>query len=43
MISNIADLKSRTLVESNTLKSFILAQGGGMRSPDREDILLHDY
>ena len=43
MINNIADLKNRTLVESNTLKSFILAQSDSSRSPDREDILIHDY
>lgn len=43
MINNIADLKNRTLVESNILKSFILSYNDGSRSPDRDDILIHDY
>lgn len=45
-ISSIADLKNRTLVESNTLKSFILSSGistDGFRTPIRDDILIHDY
>lgn len=45
-ISTIADLKNRTLVESNTLKSFILSSGtstGGFMTPVRDDILIHDY
>ena len=29
MITSIADLKNRTMVESNTLKSFILSEIGG--------------
>ena len=31
------------MVESNTLKSFILSQGDGFRDPARDDILIHDY
>lgn len=42
-IDNIEDLKNRTLVESNTLKSFILAQSDKTRAPQRDDILIHDY
>lgn len=42
-IDNIEDLKNRTLVESNTLKSFILAQLDKSRAPQRDDILIHDY
>ena len=45
-ISSIADLKNRTLVESNTLKSFILSSGistDGFKTPVRDDILIHDY
>lgn len=43
MINNVADLKNRTLIESNTLKQFILASGSGLRKPERDDILIHDY
>lgn len=43
MIYNVADLKNRILVESNTLKSFILASKDGFRTPLRDDILIHDY
>jgi hypothetical protein len=45
-ISSISDLKKRTLVESNTLKSFVLSSGmstDGFRTPTRDDILIHDY
>lgn len=43
MISNVADFKNRTLVESNTLKSFILSTNEGFRAPQRDDILIHDF
>jgi hypothetical protein len=43
MISNVADFKNRTLVESNTLKSFILTQNDGHLTPTRDSILIHDY
>lgn len=43
MISNVTDLKNRTLVESNTLKSFILSAHEGFKVPERDDILIHDY
>lgn len=42
MISSIKDLKNRTLVESNTLKSFILASNANPRAM-LDDILIHDY
>lgn len=46
MIRSIADLKNRTMCESNTLKQFILTSptsNGGYRTPSRDDILIHDY
>ena len=43
MISSVEDFKNRTLVESNTLKSFILTANGGFRAPQLDDILIHDY
>lgn len=43
MISSVTDLKNRTLVESNTLKSFILSAHEGFKVPERDDILIHDY
>ena len=43
MINNVIDLKSRMLVESNTLKSFILAANDGKLTPTRDAILIHDY
>lgn len=43
MISNVADLKNRTLVESNTIKSFILQATREYRIPQRDDFLIHDY
>ena len=42
MIYNVADLNDRTLVESNVLKSFILAQDGAVM-PKMDDVLIHDY
>lgn len=42
MIENITDLKNRTLVESNTMKSFILGKDFGFAS-GIDDIILHDY
>lgn len=42
MINNVADLKNRTLVESNTLKSFILTKNQSW-IPNRDNILIHDY
>ena len=43
MINSILDLKNRTLVESNILKSFILTNSNEDFSPSRDDILIHDY
>ena len=43
MISSVTDLKNRTLVESNTVKSFILSAHEGFKVPERDDILIHDY
>ena len=43
MISSATDLKNRALMESNTLKSFILSSNEGFRAPVRDDILIHDY
>ena len=53
IINDIADLKNRTLVESNTLKSMILAEQGGdysssyssypSFSPKMDDMLIHNY
>lgn len=43
MINDIIDLKNRTLVESNILKSFILNSGKNFHDPNRDDILIHDY
>ena len=43
MISSVTDLKRRTLVESNTLKSFILSNNMGFTTPVLDDILIHDY
>ena len=43
MINSVADLKNRTMVESNTLKSFILQATSGYRTPSRDDLLIHDY
>ena len=43
MIRNVADFKNRTLMESNTFKSFILSTEKGFRLPQRDDILIHDY
>ena len=43
MINTVTDLKNRTLVESNTLKSFILQANDGFKTPSLDDILLHDY
>lgn len=42
-ISSVSDFKNRTMVESNTIKSFILSAGGGFRNPTLDDILIHDY
>lgn len=42
MINNVTDLKNRTMVESNILKSIILSSTDD-RLPAREDILIHDY
>ena len=42
MIHNIEDLKNRTLVESNTLKSLILSSTHETE-PKRDDILIHDF
>ena len=42
MIRNIADFKKRTLVESNTLKSFILSASKPSFGLERDDILIHD-
>ena len=42
-ISSVSDFKNRTMVESNTIKSFILSASGGFRNPTRDDILIHDY
>ena len=38
----ISDLRNRTLVESNTLKSIILGAEGQSR-PKLDDILIHEY
>lgn len=38
----ISDLRNRTLVESNTLKSIILGTEGQSR-PKLDDILIHEY
>lgn len=46
MMYDISDLKSRTLVESNILKQFILsanAQKRGEFKPRLDDILIHEY
>lgn len=45
LIKNIADLKNRTMVESNTLKSLILQsqKNGADNVASRDDILIHDY
>ena len=43
MISSVTDLKRRTLVESNTMKSFILSTNEGFATPVLDDILIHDY
>lgn len=43
MIDNIKDLKSRTLVESNILKSLILGNVALAKKPVLDDILIHDY
>lgn len=43
MIDNIKDLKSRTLVESNILKSLILGNVAAKEKPVLDDILIHDY
>ena len=43
MINSVKDLKGRTLVESNTLKSFILSNSGGFTAPSLDDIIIHDY
>lgn len=43
MINSVKDLKRRTLVESNTLKSFILSNNEGFTPPSLDDILIHDY
>lgn len=42
MINNVTDLKRRTMVESNTLKSIILSSTDD-RLPARDDILIHEY
>ena len=43
MIFDVKDLKGRTLVESNTLKSFILSATDGFHAPSLDDIVIHDY
>ena len=42
MTHTIEDLKNRTLVESNTLKSLILS-ATHETEPKRDDILIHDF
>ena len=43
MINTVADLKKRTLAESNILKSLILSASDGSSAPTMDDILIHDY
>ena len=43
MISSEKDLNNRTLVESNTLKSFILSSMDSSSVPRKDDVILHDY
>ena len=43
MINTVADLKKRTLAESNILKSLILSASEGSSAPTMDDILIHDY
>ena len=44
MITTIADLKNRTLAESNIMRSCILtANSNPYRTPKLDDLILHDY
>lgn len=43
MINSIKDLQNRTSVESNTLKSFVLAKNHVGFTPSINDIVIHDY